>query len=425
MALFRYPKECIAARAALSSDDHALIARCRGTHNRLGFAYQMAFVRLMGRLPNQHPLEIHDDLLAFVADELHVDPEVIQTYARRQPTVSNHQEQIRGYIDLKPFSQATQVDLDAFLIEEAHRLEQHSALRSRAEEFLRERHVLLPADSTLKRIVSEQREKARQALFSRMMGTLSSEVRTRLDDLLVVGENRISPLQRLKESPGFPSPRALLRLCDKLDRITETGVHTLDLTWLNNNLQRSMARHVEHASVYRLRRLKAPRRYTAQVCFLHQTYYDTVDQIVEMHSRLITDTHRRAERELDEELKRKRGWLRAALMVLHQMSLTMLDDGLKDDAIRAAVFEFVSRERLEEHAQETEEWLKGTSSDAFPRVQKRFTYLRQFAPTLLEHLNLQVEPAGNTPLLGVFWRNGEYCTLSNVGQNRPSDPRTR
>jgi hypothetical protein len=46
----RSPRELIAERVVCTPADHAQIALCRGDHNRLGFAYQMAFLRLTDRL---------------------------------------------------------------------------------------------------------------------------------------------------------------------------------------------------------------------------------------------------------------------------------------------------------------------------------------------------------------------------------------
>jgi hypothetical protein len=41
--LLHYPHELIAERLVFTPADHARIARCRGSHNRLGFAYQSVF----------------------------------------------------------------------------------------------------------------------------------------------------------------------------------------------------------------------------------------------------------------------------------------------------------------------------------------------------------------------------------------------
>ncbi|MBD3183549.1 DUF4158 domain-containing protein [Candidatus Poribacteria bacterium] len=44
--------------ATLTPEDKTQIVQCRGIHNRLGFAYQIAFARLMNSFPAQQPFEI-------------------------------------------------------------------------------------------------------------------------------------------------------------------------------------------------------------------------------------------------------------------------------------------------------------------------------------------------------------------------------
>src|SRR2546427_115339 len=81
-----YPRELIAERVVFTPADHAQIALCRGAHNRLGLAYQMAFLRLTGRFPSQQPLELLPDVLACVARELALAPTVIEAYAPSHAT---------------------------------------------------------------------------------------------------------------------------------------------------------------------------------------------------------------------------------------------------------------------------------------------------------------------------------------------------
>src|SRR5437870_9114036 len=118
-----YPRELIAERVVFTPADHAQIALCRGAHNRLGFAYQMAFLRLTGRFPNQQPLELLPDVLAFVASELALAPTVMEAYAQRQATVSAHQEQIRLHLGFRAFGLVEREALSHFLREEALHLD--------------------------------------------------------------------------------------------------------------------------------------------------------------------------------------------------------------------------------------------------------------------------------------------------------------
>jgi hypothetical protein len=126
--LLHYPRELIAERVVFTPADHAQIATCRGAYNRLGFAYQLGFLHLTGRLPTQQPLEILWGLLALVAQELALDPSAMQEYAQRQATVSAHQEIIRLHLGFGAFDTTARDALSRFLLEEATRWEYLPAL---------------------------------------------------------------------------------------------------------------------------------------------------------------------------------------------------------------------------------------------------------------------------------------------------------
>ena len=122
-----------------------------------------------------------------------------------------------------------------------------AALVAQAEAFLRDHQILLPALSTLRRLAGEQRDWSRQLVAAQMMALLPPDLPARLDALLQVeADHRLSPLHALKTPPGMPTPQAVSRLTAKLDCIQATGVLALDLTWLNNNVQKALARHAAH-----------------------------------------------------------------------------------------------------------------------------------------------------------------------------------
>src|SRR4051795_3713807 len=101
--------------ASLTEADLVEIAQCRRDHNRLGFAYQIGFVRLFSRFPAQQPLEICDELLSFVATQLNIDAIGIDGYAARQHTVSDHQTRIRDYLKLVVFDPEQAEALERFV----------------------------------------------------------------------------------------------------------------------------------------------------------------------------------------------------------------------------------------------------------------------------------------------------------------------
>jgi hypothetical protein len=128
--------------ASLTKADLAEVAKCRRDHNRLGFAYQVGFVRLFNRFPAQQPLEVCDELLGFVAMQLNIDAANIEGYAVRQHTVSDHQARIRDYLELVVFDPEQAQALERFIFEESCSLQQTASLLARAREFLKQWRVL-------------------------------------------------------------------------------------------------------------------------------------------------------------------------------------------------------------------------------------------------------------------------------------------
>ena len=258
---------------SLTRTDQMEISKRRGDPHRLGFAYQLGFVRVFQRFPVQQPLEICEELLSFVALQTGIDGGLLGDYASWQQTVSRHQIRIRGYLGLRSFDPGQERGLEQFLYEELCRLEQTAALLARAREYLKQEKTVFPAESVLRRIIGEQRRKARDAIAARVAEELPLEVGETLDKLLEVeaGET-VSGLQGIKKNPAKPSAVAMRRLAERLTLIEATGVLGMDLEWLNRNYQRALFQYVRNCSAPRLRKLARPRRWTALVCFLRQSY---------------------------------------------------------------------------------------------------------------------------------------------------------
>lgn len=386
---------------SLTEADLTEVAHCRRDHNRLGFGYQIAFVRLFHRFPTQQPLEICDELLGFVAMQLDLDPSVIDGYATRQHTVSDHQTRIRDHLELTPFGPEQAEALERFLLEEASRLDQTASLSAKAREFLKEGRVLYPAESVLLRMVGEQRKRAREHIVTRLAGGLSPVVATALDGLLEVREGEtFSDLQAIKANPTKPSASAMQGLADKLNAIEALGVPDVDLSWLNANYQRALFHYVRKCSADRLREVARLRRHAALVCFLRQSYRDAIDQAVDMFDKLLTRTHTRAEHELSDQMRSQRQTIKAALAALRALGAIILDDSVGNAALRSQLFAAVPRDTLEAQVAGLDEWVTGKKSDVFNGLVRRFSHLRQFTPVLLRTLEFFPDAGdGDVPCL--------------------------
>ena len=79
-----FSRDQLKRAASLTEEDFVELGKCRRPHNRLGFAYQVAFVRLFDRFPQQQPFELFEKLVCLSAAQLGLDAELIELYSKRQ-----------------------------------------------------------------------------------------------------------------------------------------------------------------------------------------------------------------------------------------------------------------------------------------------------------------------------------------------------
>ena len=98
-----YSRHQLRREATLSDRDLGEVRKCRRPQNRLGFAYQLSFVRVLNRFPAQHPFEVIDELVEFAAVQLGVPARLMERYCQRQQAVSEHRRAIVAYLGLRDF----------------------------------------------------------------------------------------------------------------------------------------------------------------------------------------------------------------------------------------------------------------------------------------------------------------------------------
>jgi len=396
----KYTKETLIVETTFSEKDLILIYKCRRKHNRLGFAYQLSFVRLYNRFPTQKLLEIDTAILQYTSLQLGLNIELISSYNIRQQTVSAHQYQIRIYLNLHSFIEAPIQSIETFIFQQACQLEQTHALLLSVRGYLRQQYILEPATSTLQKLVQQQRHRARTLIFERIYLLLSSKDRKQLDNLLEIDKGSYSILYTLKQATTRASANSILTIVDKLNIIKITGVLKVDLSWLNNNLQRWMNHYIRKASVFRIRELQEKKRYALMVCFLQQHYRDLTDDLVRTYDKVMNQMYSKTELDLDKYNRNQRKSINSSLITLDVLTDLILDETITDEVLRAAIFEKVSKNTLKNRQHQLKDWLSGKYKDLFTLFTKtRFTYLRRFAPQLLEHLSIEQEDAKDDALI--------------------------
>ena len=89
----------------LSARDLERVLERRSDHSRLGFAVQLATLKLLHTFPSDFS-NTPQNLIDHIASQLSINPSVLPRYLERRPTRFEHQREIRVHLEYREFTGA-------------------------------------------------------------------------------------------------------------------------------------------------------------------------------------------------------------------------------------------------------------------------------------------------------------------------------
>jgi len=185
----------------LTPSDLAVIAACRESNHRRRFALQLCMLRNHGRFLDDYrhaPIKIVNHL----SRQIGLGPVLLLDRAGRSQTEREQSLRIRRHLGIRAFDRQASPDLREWLRQGAFEGRTATELLARAEDRLRDWRIMLPAKSTLERLVAAEVTHATTELFEKVASQLPPSLRDAIDLLVEVpqGDAR-SSLFRLKDYP--------------------------------------------------------------------------------------------------------------------------------------------------------------------------------------------------------------------------------
>ncbi|HYR64446.1 MAG TPA: DUF4158 domain-containing protein, partial [Actinomycetota bacterium] len=313
----------------LDDADKMLIAKRRGDHNRLGFGLQVATVRYLGTFLSD-PLDVPTEAVDYVASQLEIpDASCVKAYLERKQTRFEHQWEIAREYRWRDFGDVED-ELIRWVGDRAWTTgEGPRTLFDASVGWLRHRKVLLPAASTLGRVVGRVREEAEQRLWTTLAGMPTPSQASHLEALLKVPKGpRSSDLDRLGKGPVTASGKSMLAALDRVAEIAAFGLGNIDLGAVPRRRVVELARYGMAGKATLLRRHPWARKLATLVATVVHLQAKATDDALELLDVLMTtDLLAHAHRVSREErlhrypqVSRDAGRLAAAVRVLLKAS---------------------------------------------------------------------------------------------------------
>jgi TnpA family transposase len=397
----RYNQEPTAAQLAryfhFDDTDRAAIGRCRGNHNRLGFAVQLGTVRYLGTLLRE-PAVVPIGVLTYVAAQLDIqDPSDGLARYGQERTRWNHGVEIcqsYGYREFGALPESFQ--LLRWLYSRAWVSEERpSVLFDLATAWLVERKILLPGVTVLERLVARIRERVSARLWKILAALPESAQRDRLEQLVKTPEGaRTSQLDQLRRPPTRVSSPGLVQALHRLEEIRSIGVGELDCAGVPPGRLKALARYAAAARAASVARMPEDRRIATLFAFTRIFEITAADDALDLLDLLLTELLERAKDEQKQERIRTLPDLEVAALKLALACDVLLDDGFEEVGIRKQTFDRVSAGSLREAVGRVRELVQPKENLYLQELLNRYNGVRRFLPTVLKTISFQASLAG-------------------------------
>jgi TnpA family transposase len=378
----------LGAYYTFSQYDHEIINKHRRGYNRLGFAVQLALLRFPGWSLSDYKA-IPDSLLNYIAEQVKVKSDAFLLYAQREQTRREHIDEIRQIYGYRNFTQHKYKAISQIMGKYA--LENGNAeylLRTIIEE-LRKQKIILPAMTTIERVVWEARQSAEEKILKLLTISLAPEQIEKLDNFLSpMPESHKTYLAWLREMPGNCSPGAFLAVSEKLVFLRSLQLQ-IDTKDIHPNRLRQLAKVGSRYEPRSFRRFDDTKKYAVMIAYLIELIADLTDLAFDIHDRQIIQLLSKG-RKSQEELQKKNG------KSINEKLIHFANFG--DALIKArneGVNPFIALEaimpwdQLVASVEEAKRLARPINYDYLDLLENKFYMLRKYTPTMLNVLEFR------------------------------------
>ena len=377
----------------LSDADLAAIRRCRGDHNRLGYALMLCYLRYPGRAlrPGERPPSA---MLGFVAQQIDVSPDTPDDSGNAERSRQRHSIECQDRLGLRPFGRRVAMELTGTLLAPAIENDRLATLAELVLQTCQERRIVLPSPAALERLCADLRHQARREVHRRLSQGLSAEQRKCLDELTRRRENTGQNwLTWLRQMPQAAKPAAMLGLIARLQHLRAAGIDASRGHLVHQARLAQITREAARVTVQHIADYERQRRHATLVAITLDLQASLTDQAINLFDGLIGSMFRRAEG------RQARAFQADARAINDKVRLYARVGGAviaarkgKQDAFEA-ITTVIPWERFCASVAEAEALARPEEFDVYEKIGEHYAAARRWSPAFLDALTFEGVPA--------------------------------
>lgn len=382
----------------LSEEDIYHIQTHRRDTNKLGFAIQLCCIKYPG-WGFTSTKDIPEKVLNYVSKQLGISPINIHSYGERKNTRTKHIEEICTWYGYRPFTNTESQALEEYIEEKAIASDEPFSLVKSGIDFLRNKKIILPGITTIERIVRKVCINIESSLFSDIYSCLVPEQYRLLDKIIESQDEKVmTVLGMLRNVSGQCSPQAFNDVADKLKQVRELNLN-VDLSFIHPNRIKQIYRAASRYEPHMFRRFPNQKKYALLVIYLQMLEQKLVDMAVEIHDKLI-NSYLSKGRKLQDKMQQENGKsINEKVHLFINIGAALIRSRKEGTDPFAAIENIMPWEKMVEYIEDAKILVRPQGYDYLDLIDKWYSQLRKYSPTLLDTLTFSSTNTSMSPLI--------------------------
>jgi len=397
--------EAIITHFTLQSEEQAWLGM-NEPHNHLGKALQLKYFQYDGRFA-ESVSEIPDEAVRYLAQQLHLDEQVMEQYQWLGRTARDHRRAIREYLNFRPATAQDKIEMREWIKDHVLPEEYRpSYIRALLYAQLHATRIEPPTQQEIERVIKSAIAQYQSVFFEQTYAKLPQVSRLRLRNLLSEASSWTEQmsgyplLHEMKLGAGSADVSHIRRVCERLKylqaiELPEDLFESFPMKYLRQ-YQRQVS--VESPSHLLRREKNQPEQMYALLatfCWVRQR--EVTDDLVDLFIRVLKDIKVRSEHKEEKRLLNDFIRVNGKQQLLFDLSEAMLK--YPDGIIKEVLYPIVGEARLKalvEEAKQTGSFRRAVQT----RIGSSYSHhYRRILPPLLEVLEFRSNNARHRPLI--------------------------
>ncbi len=374
----------------LSETDISFINQKRGSHNKIGFALLLCYVRYPVITLNDKA-NIPIEMLGFVAEQLKIkDFLEWPKYFTREATRWEHIAELKQLFNFKAFTIDLHNQYLNRLLPLAKQTDKGIIIAESFITMLREDLVIIPEVSVIERLCAEAVTIGNQEFYCDLINDLSDAHKLNLETLLKLKPStKISFLHWLLQPAVIPKPKYMVLHINRLSYIKSLNLPSVLDKNVHHGRLIKLAKEGRNMPASEIQKFETNRRLATVTAVVLETKSSIIDEIIELNDKIFGSIFNKAKNSHINELQNNSKSINEKLNLYLKIGKALINAKQNNENPFQGIEAIISWDEFTQYINDTHQLARPKNFDSLYRINSYYSWIKRYTMEFLEILEFK------------------------------------